>query len=647
MVTLKDYTSGEGKYVKLQMGDKGIVTFQTDDISTEESKAYLIYTKGDTTLVTPNIHRPFYDILDEEEIDYLCLEIPDFQYFFRVVNRNGVRAEISVPELENPETSRVPVPTADTFIYCIRLAMRLSRDEFSKFSDRLTGVIQNLLRKWRLEEMGYDGTIADDSFTKHVERVDEILQEEYDFYNPTRYPPKSTITLQTFGVFNAFNLHNTSKEVRDEVVSILPDEFEDLDAYRTGKEVRELLINLTNVEEGDKVLDPAGGVGSILREVAKDGATPHGVEVDSNVATTAVALNELNGININFLCADFVDLADELGVASNQTSIDETPLPLAFDSIIADLPFLSKKTSRTKSSVPEKILEQSLNFLANGGTATILAPTGLFYQKQSQELRNRLLNEYQIDFLLKVEEGELGVHRNNQVGILKITNENPPENHAIKVGNINTDEMSQGPQAVEKILQTDFEQTFDPERVKRRKKAQENLAEFTTSFIKLENIGEVRSGSRMSNSQLQENGIPFLRIRNVTQKEGFSDFVSEETVDVVAEPSNLLVSIKYSDPVTHVPESRVVPGSDWAIIRCETRKHAKVYSAYFQTSVGKSQLEAAQTEGVVTYTALSDLQSVAVPQYNEREISELAKELESISMDSDSYEEIVQEVMLE
>jgi predicted RNA methylase len=642
MASLENYTGKEGQYVRA-MVDNQPITFQTQDVSTDELTAYLLYTET-TDLISPPLHHRLHNIFNEEEIDYLGLNIPDFQYFFTTISRSDIEVELSVPGPQ--ETRRVPIPTADTFIYCIRLAMYLSEGEFSKFSERLTGIIQNLLRKWRLEDIGYEGTIADDSFLERVQEVDEELQEEYDFYNPTRCPPESAITLQTFGVFNAFSLHDTDQHIRDEVVTTLPDEFEPLDAHRTGTEIRGLLLDLANLENGDKVLDPAAGVGSLLRAAAREGATPHGVEIDSSIATIATALNELNGFTINLICADFVDLADEIEPLGGQTTFGETPFPMAVDSIITDLPFLSTKTSRAKSSVPERILSRSLDFLADGGTATILAPAGLFYQKQAQELRDKLLHEYQINLLLQIEEGELDIHRNTQVGILQVTNRDPADDHTIKVGTIKTDEISQGPQEVEEVPQADFEQTLDPERVKRRKKAQKDLTEFTIPFIKLEEIGEIRSGSQISRSQLQDEGLPFLRIRNVTQDEEIIDFIPEETANVVAEPSDLLVSIKYSNSVTHVPESRLVPGSDWAIIRCKTREQAQVYAAYLQTPVGKRQLDAARTEGVVPYIALSDLRSVAVPQYNEEDVVEIVEELESISMGRDDYGEVIQDVML-
>lgn len=180
-----------------------------------------------------------------------------------------------------------------------------------------------------------------------------------------------------------------------------------LSEFTTPAALTELMLELADLQPGERLYDPCCGVASVLatagRRLVEAGQLQptlgwYGVEINPIAFLVAQARLILSGSHtLNLELGDALDCGDT---------------PTRFDCIIASPPFGANVNSPLNDSRGVKsetlFLQHVMASLNPGGRAVMLLPEGLLFSTSEADIRRRLLEEFHVDGVLSLSPSALG-----------------------------------------------------------------------------------------------------------------------------------------------------------------------------------------------------------------------------------------------
>jgi len=570
------------------------------------------------------------DSVLERSAAFGALLAPGVEYVFRPRSDEGLDFEQTVPAL--PDTGGDVDATPRAFESALELRLCFHR-------------LYNL--QVPSESMG--AAARKEKFARLV----RAIQDRADGADPDA--PFGRAVASTFG---AFDLEATGSDALTEFVHHAA-EIDSIQRYSTRREIADFLVDLADVGPGDTVLDPAAGVGSILRRAAEQGAEAVGVEVDEDAATIARFFNDLVDADVTIERRDF--LADEdLPVGSRET-----------DAVVLEPPStrnpeddrVGSLVTREGEHIEEQIVRRAAAHLTEGTTLTALVPYGMFVRPDAaaREFREHLRGNYRIETLLEVVNPSYYPYPGVRTGVLQLGPEVPEADYEVRVDRLVAASDSErfeaaGGKDVETLLDetlaairdgsietvsvSAFGDVLDPSDALRCRELRAALQARFDGLVRLDEVATIERGQSIPQRDLADEGIPYLRIATRTGHESERKYVPEEDAGTVATETDLLVSVKGTVGELYVPEEPVVPRSEWAVLGFESADAARVYRAFFETSIGADVAAAFRESAIVPYPRYTPelsrtrLGSFLVPDFDADEVARIAAEVADLGPDA-------------
>jgi predicted RNA methylase len=452
-------------------------------------------------------------------------------------------------------------------------------------------------------------------------------------------PPDANSTIACISAFSGYRLKETPIRIRQTLANHIIERGDELGTYATSPSLADFLVEIADVQHDDRVLDPACGVGKIVRSASAQCGESVGIEKHNSVATKAVAINHLVEVDAEIRSADALS-AIENGEAEARS----------FDHVITVPPFglrLSEKYEApdgfTASVVEEAISRESFEYLKPGGKFTALLPTGVFYRRTAEDLRRFLFENNTVTRIIEVGSGLLAPYSSVPVVILQVQAEQPPERYPIESAVVEAESISSEEirrtlqEETRTIFSDDFEDSYLPSEVFKSNEAISDLEQSFDSLIQLDSIAQVSSGEKVEERQLTfDEGVPFLKIGDVeknsqTENKGVPKAAVSDRK--TTSDGDILISTHGTVGKVVVPSEPVIPSSNWAVARFEHPDVALVYAAFLSTPQGGEQIQAQAVGSIINYVPLSKLRSILIPDFSHSEISRCADELRALDID--------------
>jgi hypothetical protein len=619
--------------------DRHGTLFQVFD--TDHSDDGHIY--GIVTDETSQLERKLFDIFNHElrdDFTFFSVVTPSFSVVFQPVSIEDVTYLKTLPDFpvdgnEGDGRAKISNAAEAKFLFDIStLGFDFDR------GDVLSRLV-NILRKLEAERLNLDLPISEE-LPSVLENLDEEILSELPYLDVESAPPNANSTIACISAFAGYRLHETPVRIRQALAEHIIESGDDLGTFATSPSLASFLVEIADVRRDDRVLDPACGVGKIVRSASVQCDESVGIEKHSSVATKAVAINHLVGVDADIRSADALS-AIENGEAEAHS----------FDHIITVPPFgmrLSQKYEAsdgfTASVVEEAISRESFEYLKPGGKFTALLPTGVFYRRSAEDLRHFLFEKNTVTRIIEVGSGLLAPYSSVPVVILQAQSEQPSERYPIESAVVEAESISSEDikttlqEDTRTIFSDDFEDSYLPSEVFKSNEAISNLEQSFDSLIQLDSIAEVRSGEKVEERQLAfEEGVPFLKIGDVekdspTEKKGVPK--AEVSDRKTTSDGDILISTHGTVGKVVVPAEPVIPSSNWAVARFEHPDVALVYAAFLSTPQGREQIQAQAVGSIINYVPLSKLRSILIPDLSHSEISRCADEIRALDIDWDS-----------
>ncbi len=574
------------------------------------------------------------------EFTFFSVVTPSFSVVFQPIRINDVTYLKTLPDFphdktENKGKTEITNTAEAKFLFDIStLGFDLDRDDVQS---RLV----NILRKLEAEKLNIDLPISEE-LSSVLENLDGKVLADLPYLDMEAAPPNANSTIACISVFAGYRLKETPVRIRQALANHIIERGDELGTYATSPSLADFLVEFADVRHDDRVLDPACGVGKIVRSASAQCSESVGIEKHNSVATKAVAINHLVEVDADIRSADALS-AIENGEAEAHS----------FDHIITVPPFglrLSEKYEApdgfTASVVEEAISRESFEYLKPGGKFTALLPTGVFYRRTAEDLRRFLFEKNTVTRIIEVGSGLLAPYSSVPVVILQVQSAQPPERYPIESAVVEAESISS--EEIKRTLQgetrtifsDDFEDSYLPSEVFKSNEAISNLEQSFDSLIQLDSIAEVSSGEKVEERQLTfDEGVPFLKIGDVeknsqTEKKGVSKAAVSDRK--TTSDGDILISTHGTVGKVVVPAEPVIPSSNWAVARFEHPDIALVYAAFLSTPQGREQIQAQAVGSIINYVPLSKLRSILIPDLSHSEVSRCADELRALDIDWDS-----------
>jgi type I restriction enzyme M protein len=191
--------------------------------------------------------------------------------------------------------------------------------------------------------------------------------------------------------------------------------------YRTHTSVARLIATLARPNKGERVYDPAFGMGSILTNicdilVSQSNKDRPGVFTSPDIITSGVEINHKAYVigMTRLALAGIDDPHLEFGNSLErypESHIDKE----GYDLVVADIPFGMRVNSEGLDHFPIRshdatgfFIQHALSNLRDGGRAIIVAPFGTLFNKKDKELRRWLLERNQVQAIIALPKNVLG-----------------------------------------------------------------------------------------------------------------------------------------------------------------------------------------------------------------------------------------------
>lgn len=569
------------------------------DSTPQTESPLLLGTQTDATRLPVLLHEltALRDALTAHDAQFGALFAPGVTYVFEPVTTETLAYERTLPSLPDSagtvETDARPFDSARELSFCFHRLYNLTRPNESMS-------VPARKRKFRTLVRAIDGQAQDAA------------------------PPDEDFEQAVAAVFEAFDLEATDRDVLAGFVAYAA-EVDSIQRFSTRPAVADFLVELAGVEADETVFDPASGMGTILRAADAKGATGIGIEIDEEIAEIAR------------FCNDLLDIED---IAIQTDNFLESPDAIAdhdVDHIILEPPStrnpegerVGSLVTRQGAHIEEQILEAAAACLQPGTTLTALVPFGMLVRPDSEAraFRRRLREDYRIRALFEVINPDYYPYPGVRTGILQLEprdddadgdeDEDVQVARLVAAGDSGRFEAAEGKpletlfeetltdieaDAIETVPLSAFGEILDPSDALRRRDLEATLEAAYDQVATLETIAtDITRGPSIPQHELDDEGTPYLRIATMTGHETDRGYVADPAEEWVATSSDLLVSVKGTVGLVHVPEEPVVPSADWAIVRLGSAEAATTYRAFFETTLGSDVQEALEASGVVPY----------------------------------------------
>lgn len=511
----------------------------------------------------------------------------DIRYIFEPQNDGYER---TLPEYPDPAEERTgrqrPFSSSNEFVFCFKRLYNIVDREFDEEESR-----RNFCE-----------------IIRYIKEADESSMDA-EFNAEFR-----SIANQ---IFNAYSIDSTERDVKFEFVNKIT-EIDGVQRFNTRNELADSMVDLAGIAEGDSILDPASGLGTILRRAVEEGKTAKGVEVDGEIAQSAELLNELLGYDVSITNRDFLD----------EYAPDET-----FDQIIMEPPStrtgqedsVESLVTQTGTHIEERFLESAGEYLKEGGMITALIPLGVLSRPddETRELREYLLENYRIESIIEITNKRYYPYPGVRTAIIQLTKA-PEAEYEVSLATIESKdtqdrfagEATAGSETqysdvisrvksgeAKRISIAEFGDSFVPSDILRRQRIEDVLeGRFEEHALLEELVEEVQRGIEFKTYELSDSGVPYLRLTDVLESAGSTKYVEDPPEENEAGPSDLLISIQGTVGEIYRPAEPVVPSNDWAILWFGGEEKASEYERFLTDSdIGSEVREEIKSSALVPY----------------------------------------------
>lgn len=622
---------------------------QNDPYLVVEFKESLSYRRGDKAFE----QLQFY--LQNLDCSHGALVTPSVEYIFEWQPENDY-SELSLghfPQVSGDRPSPRPIRTMDEAKFLIE---RVLYSEGSKRGKdiQLSEIYQILLQKLAIERSDQNSIDLDSKrFEQLLDEIDKVLMNEYSGYEPVEYADYGATAQTAMAIFAGYKIGNLTEEVTEVFETYSPAGSSELSQHRTNPELVDALVQFADISSGMTVLDPAAGWGNVIRESISEGGEAYAVEIKQSSVNASIFLSALTNKEVNYVCSDFFDLVGESHKADQNRTLSEfnqsqddtsdLPGPGSFERVVMDPPVGVKLSDDTISSIfgqkksirsEEAFIAKSLELLEPGGILVSIIPEIILSGVRTRDLRENILSEYTIESIITFE-GSIYSGSNAKAGLLKIRNDTPSRGEQrIRINSIGDVSHGELDSAIKRavdgiesgehdwmVIDPETTRTLLPKQVIGQTKTREEILSQYGSVNQLSNIAqEVRGGSRRpteNEGHGDEVVVPYLTPGDLEDKQKELSEVQIEGEETVANQTDVLLRVKGKPLIAHRPETKVVPSSEWAIVRFSSRDEADYYLEFFQSDLAERVIDANRTGTIVPYVTVSSLREIPVPNYQQ------------------------------
>jgi len=441
----------------------------------------------------------------------------------------------------------------------------------------------------------------------------------------------------TSRIFEGYDLINTDETILEYFFEIFSED-QMRGEFSTPLAIARSMVQLAGVEQGDVVLDPAAGRGTLLSIAAAKGGKGFGVEINRAILRLATFYVDLFGRDVNFVPGDFFSpsTTEKIDREDFDQVIMDPPMGMNVEG--EDVPFNKGKTT-LKSE--EAFLAKSLALLKNGGTVTIAVPTGFLTNIRSAWIRKLILEEFTLNSIIQMRDGPLYGHTSIDTAFISVTKSSAPLDHEVNYEIVESPEnpaeglrkaVSQIVQGQAKsISQIEIEDSFDIQLLKSQQTLENKLQNKFSKLTMFEDVAKISTGNPPTDlvNEPTDNTLTYLSISDVT--EGGSRhgdrYIFEDETRVVADESCVLLSTLGEETYTYIPSEPLAPAQDLAVVRFNTPNEALVYEAFLSSDIGQNQIASYKSGSRIPRINIRDLRQLKVPKFSEGSINKQAQEI--------------------
>lgn len=588
---------------------------------------------------------------------YGALFTPEFKYVFYLDKMDNTEYEVSIPDLPNLDGSyssdKSPFESKNHILFCLEKIIHSSYDNIQRNEDIIGMIIKNLLRKLYAEKENIEVDWNSDIYNQLM-NIDDKLMEKKDNYSPDIPLHSKSFSKTIWGVFNGYSLVDTDFEVKEKFIEKIYSKERKIEEHLTKTSIARSMVKLSNIQDGDSVLDPAVGIGNILRIASKSGGDCYGIEISKDILLYSTFVNEMLNLDMKLYHYDSL---------KNQS---KTSIPKKFDHIFIDPPLGLRITDEERLkpinldkgiNIESAFLKKALKSLREGGELITLLPKSVLFREKDSIIRDYIKNNYKIDVIIETERGGLFSSTTIPGVIMRIINEETTEDYEVKFAELKSEKNIEEElnEAIEKIQggesETinfyDMKDELLPSKIITSRDVKNELNERFDNLTYLSDVCKIKRGERVEKSERvnkKQGDFPFLRIGDTDKKLEQLSYVKKEETNVITKETDILLSIKGTIGEVYIPEDEVVPAQSWMLLRFDSKDKALVYATFLETNLAKKQLKAVKKGSVIPYVSIRDLSELYVPDLKESEISQKADEIMEIKKELKKYEHKTNEV---
>lgn len=612
---------------------EGKVTFRPDIAVLDQDKQDFFLIVECSALISQ--HREREDLkqvrrlMEATGAQYGALVSDTLHYVFELVDREGEKVERELATFPNGDTGeRRALESAEE----VRFKFWRLTENFRGMAsfDLVNALYRALFRKLAAERHGY--TLDIDTLSQQdLEEIDDLIQDEYPPYHPQSSSEEVEFQRQVLNTFHGIDLDKTPRDLAHVFVELADKEKSGFQS--TPLWVTESLVDLAEIDEGDQVLDPAAGFGNVAREASIRGGDSYAVEINVDAANCGLFLNELFGTDVSYALGDFFEL--------NEGGDLPDDFPEEFDYGFIDPPFnlrYERSDGTVVRSGDEKFVLDTLERVKPGGVVTVILPAGKLFKQRASDFREKIRSDYTIKSIVELNSPIYDRTRVPTV-ILQIANELPSENEEVPYVVIDSEDDPERklPEAVDDIRLGKADtlpmsrlkgRSFLPSEITQLDKTGQELREKYPEVREIQSVAnEIRGGTKKPDEIFESPGadrLPYVNISDV-QNDEFSEYLEVTSDPVVADETDVLLSVTGAKIHVHHPSEEIAPSSMWAVIRFSTEEEALVYAHFLDTDLARRQLESMQGGSTIQHIPIRRLREMLVPDFSEQEIEEKAE----------------------
>lgn len=447
----------------------------------------------------------------------------------------------------------------------------------------------------------------------------------------------SALLRVTASVFNAYDLLKTDEAILELFFDISSEDRMGRD-HSTPIAVARAMVQLAGVKQGEVVLDPAAGRGTLLSIAASKGAKGLGVEINPGTLRLATFYVDLFDREVNFVVGDLfsADMVEKIDRDGFDTILIDPPMGMNVDA--KGVPYTDER-STLKSE--EAFLAKSLSLVNDGGSVITAVPAGFLTNARSAWIRELVLDEFTLNSIIQIQDGPLYRHTSIDTAFISVTKESPPSDHRVNYEVLESPEnptdglrdavLRIAEAQTESIPQVEIEDSFDIQLLRSQRTLESKLENRFPELTALEDVAKVSAGNPPTDlvSEPDENTLTYLSISDVGKGDSRHGdrYIFEDETRVVADESCVLLSTLGENTYTYIPSEPLAPAQDLAVVQFTTPEEALVYERFLSSDIGQKQIGAYKSGSRLPRINIRDLRQLKVPKLSDSVINKQAEKI--------------------